>query len=98
MQKKRDYETIFIVKPDLEKEDREQAIVVVKKIIEDNDGEITEVNEWGMRKLAYEIDDYKSGYYTIIEFAADNRLLDELEYEYRIMDNILRSLIVRKEK
>ncbi len=92
---KRNYETIFIIKPDLEEEEREKIIERIKNLIEKNNGEIDEIEKMGTRKLAYEIRDYKSGYYTRIEFTGTTDIVDELEYDYRILDDIIRYLTVK---
>ena len=95
--KTRNYETMFITRPDLEEEEREKAIERIKGIITDNGGEIKEVDEWGSRKLAYELNDYTSGYYTLINFEADSSVLDEMNRVFKIMGEVLRHLIVRKD-
>ncbi|MFW5985337.1 MAG: 30S ribosomal protein S6 [Halanaerobiaceae bacterium] len=95
MAKTREYETMVILSPELEKEDRASIIERVENNITKNDGEIIETDEWGTRELAYEINDYKAGYYTVIEFKGNNEVIDDLEYDYRILDDVLRFLIVR---
>jgi len=91
------YETIFILKPELEEEVREGLIERIKGIITGNQGEIVEVDTWGNKKLAYEIEDYNNGFYTLITFKGEKAVLDELERNYKIIGEILRSLIVRVE-
>lgn len=93
----RDYETTFILRPDLEEETREALIERIKNIVTDNNGEIVEVDIWGDRKLAYEINDFRSGYYIVMNFKGEADLVNELERNFKIVDNVLRYLIVRKE-
>ncbi len=93
----RAYETTFILKPDMEEEARNGMIDRIKGIITGNDGEITGVDEWGSRKLAYEIRDLKSGYYVVIKFKGETVTVNELERNFKIIDNVLRYLIVRDE-
>ncbi|MDI3548550.1 MAG: small subunit ribosomal protein [Halanaerobiales bacterium] len=93
----RDYETTFILRPDLEEETREALIERIKNIVTDNNGEIVEVDIWGDRKLAYEINDFRSGYYIVMNFKGEADLVNELERNFKIIDNVLRYLIVRKE-
>lgn len=94
----RAYETVFVLRPDLEKEQTEAMIAKVKGIIEAK-GEIESVDEWGMRKLAYEIDKkYNDGYFTLIEFKSENDVLDELDHLYKINDEFIRNIIIKKEK
>ena len=89
------YETIFIVNTSLTDEEITAVTEKFKTLIADN-GEILKVDEWGRRKLAYEIDDHKDGYYVLVEFSAPKEFPAELERIYKITDGILRSLVVRK--
>jgi small subunit ribosomal protein S6 len=91
------YEATFILKPDLEEEVRDETIERVKDIITDNGGEIVETDVWGSKKLAYEINDYRTGFYTLITLKGDKEVVDELERNFKIMDDVLRYLIIRKE-
>lgn len=94
----RAYETVFVLKPDLEKELIEELVGKVKAIIEAN-GTIDNVDEWGKKRLAYEIEKkYQEGYYVIIEFKAENSVLDALDHLYKINDSFIRSIVIKKEK
>lgn len=94
----RAYETIFVLKPELEKEVVDSFIAKVKTIIEAA-GEIEAVDEWGKRKLAYEIDKkYTEGYYVLITFKAETSVLDNLDHLYKINDDVIRSIVVKREK
>jgi len=97
MEKVRKYETALVLRPDLEEEKREEIIERIKSVITDSNGEILDTDEWGTRQLAYEIENYRSGYYTFIEFDSTSDVLEKLEHNYRILGEIIRSLIVRKE-
>ncbi|MDD3839431.1 MAG: 30S ribosomal protein S6 [Clostridia bacterium] len=92
------YETIFILKPDLEEEAIKAEIDKVKGVIENGGGQVTSIDEWGMRKLAYEVKKLKEGYYVFMTFDAAPELPRELERVYKINDNILRHIIVRDEE
>jgi small subunit ribosomal protein S6 len=94
----RSYETMFILKPDMEDEARNEIIEKFKTIITDNNGEVLNVDEWGNRKLAYEIRDLRSGYYILINFQGGLDVLNELEHNFKINDSILRHLIVKGDK
>ena len=87
MARVRDYETTFVIAPDVEEETRENIIERIKNIIDDYDGETNED----------EINDYKTGYYTMIDFTAETPVIDELERQFSIITNVLRHLIVKKE-
>jgi small subunit ribosomal protein S6 len=92
----RNYETIFILKPSLEEENRNAVIAKFKGIIEDG-GEVVSVDEWGMRKLAYEIQKLKDGYYVLITFKSDSDVVDELERNYKISDDVMRFIVINKD-
>ena len=92
----RNYETIFILKPSLEEENRNAVIAKFKGIIEDG-GEVVSVDEWGMRKLAYEIQKLKDGYYVLITFKSDSDVVDELERNYKISDDVMRFILINKD-
>ncbi|WP_432662028.1 30S ribosomal protein S6 [Wukongibacter baidiensis] len=93
----RKYETLYVLKPDLEEEKRVALIEKFKTIIE-KDGEIEEVNEWGNKKLAYEIDKIKEGYYVLVNFKANTDLPKELERNFRISDDVIRYIVVNLEE
>ena len=93
----RTYETIFILKPDLDEEVRKQIQERIPAIISDNQGEIIETSVWGNKKLAYEVEDYRSGFYTLINFKGETKIVDELEHNYKIIDGVLRYLIIKKD-
>ena len=74
-----------------------ELAVVVNAKIEDDNGTITNVDEWGKKKLAYEIQKMSEGYYYFIQFEADADCPAELERHVRIMENVLRYLCVRQD-
>jgi small subunit ribosomal protein S6 len=89
----RKYEVVFIFVPHLEEEARNQLFDRLKAIIgEDN---ILDVDEWGMRKLAYEINDLNEGYYIVVNFESTPETIEELDRICKISDNIMRHMIVR---
>ena len=91
------YELTIIVRPDLEKEALTAEFDQVKKLITKFGGTIDKVDEWGKRKLAYEINKVNEGFYNFIEFTADANVPAEIESRIRIKENILRYLIIRQE-
>ena len=84
------------VKPIYTKEDLQGMVEKFKKLIADN-GTLGEVEEWGKRRLAYEINDETEGYYTLINFTSDSEFPQELNRIYSITDGVLRFLVVRKD-
>ena len=86
------YEVLFIIDPALEDEKKEATIEAVKEIIA-SEGEVGNVDVWGMRKLAYPIKKKSEGYYVVIEFKAQPTLPKELDRRLKISDNVMRHLI-----
>lgn len=94
----RAYEILYVIRPDIE-EDAKQALVErFDSILTDNGGEIVESKEWGKRRLAYEINDYKDGFYQIITVKADETATNEFDRLAKITGDIIRHIIVRDEQ
>ncbi|HJX60296.1 MAG TPA: 30S ribosomal protein S6 [Thermodesulfobacteriota bacterium] len=91
----RKYETIFILDPDLEEEQTQSTIEKVKGIITQTNGEILKVEDWGKRKLAYEVKKKPKGHYFLIHFSGTPTLLSELERNFRVMDAVIKFQSVR---
>ena len=90
------YESVIIINPSIE----EQAIKdLIKKFSDliNNNGKVESVEERGTQKLAYPIKKKEEGYYEIINFEAKPDSIDELERNYRIEDNVMKFIVVRKE-
>ena len=91
----RKYEVVYIIKPGFE-EDKYQAVVEkYNALIQSNGGEILKVEPWGKRRLAYEIEKLREGYYVLVQFEGPEGLPKELERNFRIADDIMRYLVVR---
>ena len=93
----RKYEGVFIFAPNMEDENRNQLFDRLKGIIEGN-GTITNVDEWGTRKLAYEINDLTEGYYIILNFETTPEVVEELDRICKISDNIMRHMVIREDQ
>ncbi len=94
----RQYELVFIVKPDLDEEATDTLIGKIKGIVETNGAEVIKLEKWGKRRLAYEIKDYREGFYVIVNFKGDAAVADELDRVLKISENILRHMIVREDE
>jgi len=91
------YETLFIVHP--EKGPRlKEFIERFNKVIEGQEGVVSQVEEWGLRDLAYRIQKQGKGYYTLVQYRASGRAVEELERNLRLTDGILRYLTVRDDE
>ena len=91
------YELTVVVNAKIEDDERAQVIEKVKALITRFGGNVTDVDEWGKRRLAYEIQKMKEAYYYFIHFEADAEVPGEIEQRIRIMDSVLRYLCVRQE-
>ena len=91
------YELAVVVSAKIEDDERAQVIERVKALVERFGGQISDVDEWGKKKLAYEIQKMHEGFYYFIQFEADAACPAEVERHVRIMDNVLRYLVVRKD-
>ena len=89
------YEVMFIVKATQESDEIKKTEETMKKIITDNKGKVTEMNELGEKKLAYPIKKEISGYYYVMNIEAENSAISELNRKASINENILRHLIIR---
>lgn len=89
------YEVMLIVIPELDEEQVESTVGRFRTIIERTGGEVSDVNNWGRRKLAYEIGHRADGFYYVMEFTAGERTLPELKRILRVSDDILRHMIVK---
>ncbi len=90
------YEIMFIVKPDLEEANIKSVLDSMKSVIESKNAKILEVKEMGQRELAYEINNYKTGYYFLIVLeSSNNDATVEFDRVALINENIIRHLIVK---
>lgn len=90
------YEIMFIVKPNVEDDARAALTESLKAIITKANGTVDNVNEWGLREFAYEIEDFKKGYYTVLDVTCDGTTVAEFERIARINANVLRHMTIRK--
>lgn len=94
----RSYELMCILPPDLEEEASQELVGRIQEMITHQGGEVTNLNDMGKRRLAYEIQKYREGHYVVINFTAQPSLIAELDRNLRINDNVIRHLIVRDDE
>lgn len=92
------YELIYIIDTVVAEEERKAIIERFNELIKQNNGEVTKVDEWGKRRLAYAINDKMEGYYVLVNFSADSLLPKELERNLEINEQVMRYLITRVEE
>ena len=91
------YESIIIISQNVEEEGIKSLITKFTDLI-NTEGKVSNVNEMGLKKLAYEISKNKEGYYVVFDFEAKPELITELERNYRITDEIIKFIVVRKDE
>jgi small subunit ribosomal protein S6 len=92
------YELALVVNAKIEDDVRTATVEKAKEYIARFGGTVTEVEEWGKKKLAYEIQKMSEGFYYFIQFDAAGDVPAQVEQNVRIMDNVLRFLCVRKDE
>ena len=91
------YELAVVVSAKIEDDERAQVIEKVKALVERFGGKISDVDEWGKKRLAYEIQKMKEGFYYFIQFESDSTCPNEVEAHVRIMEPVIRYLCVRQD-
>ena len=91
------YEVLYIMDPNLSEEATAELVAKFKAHVETK-GTVTEVDEWGKRRLAYPINDLMEGYYVLMTFNAAAAIPHELDRIFRITDGVMRSMIICKDQ
>ena len=92
------YELAVVVSAKIEDEERTAVIDNCKALIERFGGQVTDVDEWGKKRLAYEVQKMKEAFYYFIQFDAEASVPYEIENRVRIMENVIRYLCVRQDE
>lgn len=93
----RQYETMYILRTGIDEEATEAAINRFKSIVEENGGAVDQIDRWGKRRLAYEIDKERDGYYVVMRFKAEPAVAKELDRVFKISGDVLRHIIIRED-
>lgn len=88
------YECMYILKPDMEEEAKDAAVKKFADIVTTNKGEVVKIDEWGKRRLTYPINYIADGYYVLMYFKSGADLPSELERNFKISDDIMRYMVV----
>lgn len=91
----RSYELTFIVHPDVEDEGLASVVEKVSQFITASSGQVTNVNHWGRRRLAYPIQKQREGYYVLMHVQLDPASINELERNLKLTEQVIRYLLVR---
>ena len=92
------YELAVVVSAKIEDDERAATIEKVKEIITKNGGTITNVDEWGKKRLAYEVQKMREAFYYFIQFEGEATVPAEIESRIRLMENVVRYLVVRQDE
>ena len=92
------YETVFILTPVLSEKQVEETVTKFEDFIKEQGGEVLHKENWGLKKLAYSIQNKKNGFYHLIEFQGEGDIVDKLELAYRRDERIMRYLTVAMDK
>ncbi len=88
------YESMYILKPDLEEEKKDALVKRFSDIVTNDGGTIEKIDEWGKKRLAYPIQYINDGYYVLMTFEAKPTLPAELERNYKISDDVIRYMVI----
>ncbi|WP_373600151.1 30S ribosomal protein S6 [Paraclostridium bifermentans] len=89
----KNYELVFVVKPNADEETREAVLNKVKEVIA-TEGEVEKVDVWGTKKLAYPIAKFTEGYYVLVNFKSAVEVPKEIDRNLKINENVIRHMIV----
>ena len=93
----REYELMYIIQPAIEEEAKKALVERFNDILTSNGAEIIESKEWGKRRLAYEINDLREGFYQIVKINAGSEAINEYTRLANINEDIIRHIAVRKD-
>lgn len=88
------YEVMYIIRPTVEEEARVALVNELNEIFVKNNSTVTKVTEWGMRDLAYEVADFRKGYYVLLNVDATPEAVAEFNRVANIKEDIIRNIIV----
>ncbi|ANB59477.1 30S ribosomal protein S6 [Anoxybacteroides amylolyticum] len=94
----RKYEIMYIIRPNIDDEGRKVVVERFNNILTENGAEITSVKEWGKRRLAYEIKDFRDGYYMIVNVMSQPKAVQEFDRLAKISEDIIRHIVVKEEE
>ncbi|TDJ51205.1 MAG: 30S ribosomal protein S6 [Nitrospina sp.] len=91
----RNYQTILILKPDLDEPNVDQSLEKISALIQKHGGEVLKIERWGKKRLAYKVKKSKFGYYLNIYHSGETSRMSELEKDFQLYDLVIKYLIIR---
>ncbi|MFZ7761056.1 30S ribosomal protein S6 [Bacillus velezensis] len=92
------YEVMYIIRPNIDEESKKAVIERFNNVLTSNGAEITGTKDWGKRRLAYEINDFRDGFYQILNVQSEARAVAEFDRLAKISDDIIRHIVVKEEE
>ncbi|MCG8396046.1 30S ribosomal protein S6 [Bacillus atrophaeus] len=94
----RKYEVMYIIRPNVDDESKKAVVERFNNVLTSNGAEITGTKDWGKRRLAYEINDLREGFYQIVNVQSDAAAVQEFDRLAKISDDIIRHVVVKEEE
>ncbi|MGD6967787.1 30S ribosomal protein S6 [Rossellomorea vietnamensis] len=94
----RKYEVMYIIRPNVDDETKKSVVERFDNILTTNGAEIIESKEWGKRRLAYEINDFRDGYYQLVKIQSNTEAVSEFDRLAKISDDIIRHIVIKEEE
>ncbi|SHN69503.1 30S ribosomal protein S6 [Desulfitobacterium chlororespirans] len=91
------YEVLYVIRPDLDDEAVAATVDKLSEVVTNNGGADVAIDKWGKRRLAYEVKDYREGFYILMNFNGEARTAQEVERIMKISDAVVRFLTTKKE-
>ncbi|WP_421382422.1 30S ribosomal protein S6 [Bacillus salacetis] len=94
----RKYEVMYIIRPNVDDETKKSVVERFDNVLTSNGAEIVESKEWGKRRLAYEINDFRDGYYQLVKIQSNTEAVSEFDRLAKISDDIIRHIVIKEEE
>jgi small subunit ribosomal protein S6 len=94
----RKYEVMYIIRPNVDDETKKSVVERFDNVLATNGAEIIESKEWGKRRLAYEINDFRDGYYQLVKIHSNTEAVSEFDRLAKISDDIIRHIVIKEEE
>ncbi|MGJ7920619.1 30S ribosomal protein S6 [Neobacillus sp. LXY-4] len=92
------YEVMYIIRPNIEDEAKKALVERFNTILTDNGADSVETKDWGKRRLAYEINDFRDGYYQLMNVVAAPAAVEEFSRLAKISEDIIRHIVIKQEE
>ena len=92
------YELVLVVQPEIEEEPLKALVEKVSQTIRDLGGEVSQVDPWGRRRMAYSINRHRDGFYFLVHMELPTSAVRPLEHSLKLVEDVMRYLVVRKDE